>query len=418
MFKIEGKYANATVYASVIDSAAVSQIQAICNAPFALGSNIAIMPDAHAGKGCTIGTTMTIKDRVCPNLVGVDIGCGMLTLNLGRDPIDLKSLDKIVYTVPSSFDVNTEPMDPDFPIQMLACYKELKNVPRLLQSLGSLGGGNHFIELDRASDGTQYLVIHSGSRNLGLQVANYYQKLAIADCHKSSSGIDWIIQNYKAAGREKEIEKAIKTYRHDIEFNAPLKYDFPDMPDIDAMNIGWKVPDELCFLTGDHLEDYLHDMAICQQFARENRELIAKRILDSYGCLIYDGFHTIHNYIDLDHRILRKGSISAQKGERVLIPINMRDGSIIGTGLGNPEWNYSAPHGAGRILSRSAAKDSLSMEEYEKEMTGVYTTSVCRATLDESPMAYKSISDIIEDVKSSIRIDDIMKPIYNFKAST
>lgn len=284
----------------------------------------------------------------------------------------------------------------------LHCYRELKDAKRLARSLGTLGGGNHFIEIDEAADGTKYLIIHSGSRNLGKQVAELYQKLAI----NLSGGYgeylekrDEIIRTYKEQGRKSEIQSALKQIRWQVHESSA------------------SIPEDLCYLEGKCLEDYLHDVKICQVFARRSREKMAEIILERTGMNGCDAFHTIHNYIDTDEMILRKGAIAAHKGERVLIPINMKDGSILAIGKGNPEWNYSAPHGAGRIMSRTKAKNELNLDEYKQAMKGIYTTSVNENTLDEAPMAYKSLESIIDVIRESVDIIDIMKPIYNFKAS-
>ena len=399
MFEIKGNIATAICYATVVEDEAIEQIRLMCDQEFTRDSKICIMPDVHTGKGCTIGTTMTVMDKVVPNVVGVDIGCGMYTVNIGQGPIDLVRLDEAAHFVPSGMRV-WEGRKERFDLQDLRCYRALRDTKRLERSLGTLGGGNHFIEVDRSSCGTQYLVIHTGSRNLGKQVAEYYQNLAI-DLHKGKEEYfakkDVLIAEYKAAGRRSEIEKALK----DIHWN----------------NRELQFPEELCYLYGIYFDDYLHDVEICQQFARRNRELIAEILMERTGLVGTDGFHTIHNYIDVEERILRKGAISAQKGERVLIPINMRDGSILACGKGNPDWNYSAPHGAGRVMSRSKARATLDLEAYRQSMEGVYTTSVNSGTLDEAPMAYKSLADIAGVIGDTVEIIDILKPIYNFKAS-
>ena len=397
--EIKGKVATAIAYANVIEDAAIEQIRRMCDYAFTEGSKIRIMPDVHAGKGCTIGTTMTIHDKAVPNVVGVDIGCGMYTVRLLETEIDFEHLDNAAHYVPSGMNV-WEGRKESFDLEALRCYRELKDAKRLQRSLGTLGGGNHFIEVDRASDGTLYLVIHTGSRNLGKQVAEYYQHLAVElnqGREEYFKKRDALIAEYKAAGRRKEIQAALKALH------------WADKP--------LSVPEDLCFLYGEYLENYLHDVEICQRFARRNRELIAQILLERAGLTGTDGFHTIHNYIDTDEMILRKGAIAAHKGEKVLIPINMRDGSVLAIGRGNPEWNYSAPHGAGRLMSRGAARETLSMEAYTEAMKGIYTTSVNPSTIDEAPMAYKALEDIIDVIRDSVDVVDIMKPIYNFKAS-
>ena len=401
VIEIKGKVNTALCYAKVVEDEAIEQIRRMCDYEMTEGSQIRIMPDVHAGKGCTIGTTMTIKDKAVPNVVGVDIGCGMYTINLGKGEIDFEKVDEAAHFIPSGRDV-WEGRREKFELTDLACYRELKDVKRLGRSLGTLGGGNHFIEIDRASDGTKYLIIHSGSRNLGKQVAEYYQKLAI-DLNRGYEEYfnkrDEIIRTYTEQGRRTEIQAALKEL-HETVYAGETS-----------------IPEDLCFLYGKYLEDYLHDVEICQAFARRSREIMAEVLLERTGMTGTDGFHTIHNYIDTDEMILRKGAIAAHKGEKVLIPINMRDGSVLAVGKGNPEWNYSAPHGAGRVMSRTKALHSLGMDEYREEMKGIYTTSVNEKTLDEAPMAYKSLGDIIDVISESVDVIDVMKPIYNYKAS-
>jgi len=398
MFEIKGKVNTAICYATVVEDEAIEQIRRMCDYPMSEGSQIRIMPDVHYGKGCTIGTTMTISDKAVPNVVGVDIGCGMYTVNLGHQEIDFEKLDEVCHAIPHGNDVWNE-RHMKFDLTRLECYRQLKDSKRLERSIGTLGGGNHFIEIDIASDGTKYLVIHSGSRNLGTQVAGIYQQLAI-DLNKGIEPYlearEELIRTYKEQGRRGEIEAALKQ----------LKWDKQAMT----------IPMDLCFVYGKYLDQYLHDVEICQEFALLNREKMAEIILKECGLTATDGFHTIHNYIDTKEMILRKGSIAAHKGEKVLIPINMRDGSVLAVGKGNPEWNYSAPHGAGRIMSRSKAKSTLNMEEYKETMNGIYTTSVTTTTIDEAPMAYKSLEDIIDVIRDSVDIIEIMKPIYNFKS--
>jgi Uncharacterized conserved protein len=399
MMEIKGKVNTALCFAKVIEDEAIEQIRRMCDYEFTAGSRIRIMPDVHAGKGCTIGTTMTVTDKAVPNIVGVDIGCGMYTVNLGRVEIDMEQMDAAAHYIPSGTDV-WEGRQERFDLTELRCYRSLKDAKRLERSLGTLGGGNHFIEIDQAADGTKYLVIHSGSRNLGKQVAEYYQRLAI-DLNKGKEEYfakrDALIAEYKAAGRRKEIEGALKA----LHWNSREA----------------TIPEDLCFVYGTWLDDYLHDVEICQRFARRSRELMEEIILGRLGIEVVDAFHTIHNYIDTDEMILRKGAIAAHEGEKVLIPINMRDGSVLAIGKGNEDWNFSAPHGAGRIMSRTAAKERLGMDEYRREMAGVYTTSVNEATLDEAPMAYKSLNDIIDVISESVDVIEVLKPIYNFKAN-
>ena len=320
---------------------------------------------------------MTIADKVVPNVVGVDIGCGMYTVNLGKDEVDFEKVDEAAHFIPSGREV-WEGRQEKFDLTDLHCYRELKDAKRLARSLGTLGGGNHFIEIDEAADGTKYLIIHYGE---------YLEKR------------DEIIRTYKEQGRKSEIQSALKQIRWQVHESTA------------------SIPEDLCYLEGKYLEDYLHDVKICQVFARRSREKIAEIILKRTGMNGCDAFHTIHNYIDTDEMILRKGAIAAHKGERVLIPINMKDGSILAIGKGNPEWNYSAPHGAGRIMSRTKAKNEINLDEYKQAMKGIYTTSVNENTLDEAPMAYKSLESTIDVIRESVDIIDVMKPIYNFKAS-
>lgn len=397
--EIQGKFATAIAFAKVIDNGAVEQIKRMCDYDFTEGSQIRIMPDVHAGKGCTIGTTMTIHGKAVPNVVGVDIGCGMYTVRLKEKGVDFARVDEAAHFIPSGMNVWDMPQEP-FDLETLRCHKELKKTGWLENSLGTLGGGNHFIEIDRAADGTLYLVIHSGSRNLGKQVAEFYQQVAIGlngGSVNTKARREELIAEYKAVGRQKEIAKALKELGNAVRERT--------------------IPDDLCYVYGQDLEDYLHDVEICQEFARRNRERMAMILLNRSGLTGLDSFHTIHNYIDTKEMILRKGAIAAHKGEKVLIPINMRDGSVLAIGRGNSDWNYSAPHGAGRLMSRSTARSTLSLDDYKETMKGIYSTSIDDSTLDEAPMAYKSLDDIIDVIRDSVDVIDIMKPIYNFKAS-
>lgn len=401
MLEIKGNINTAICYAKVIEDEAIAQIGRMCDYELTRNSRIRIMPDVHAGAGCTIGTTMTITDMVCPNIVGVDIGCGMYTVRLADSNPDFEAADEAAHFIPSGMNTWEERTE-HFDLTELKCFRSLRDSRRLERSLGTLGSGNHFIEIDKASDGVHYLVIHSGSRNLGKQVAEIYQRLAI-DLHSGKESYfrrrDEIIAAYKAEGRRDEIQSTLKELEKEYRSGAA------------------DVPDDLCWLYGSFLDDYLHDVVICQQFARRSREKMAEIILERTGMTATDAFHTIHNYIDTDEMILRKGAIAAHKGEKVLIPINMRDGSVIAVGKGNPEWNFSAPHGAGRIMSRKKAKETLSLDEYRTSMSGIFTTSVNEQTLDEAPMAYKALDDIIDVIRESVDIIDILKPVYNFKAS-
>ena len=401
MIEIHGSSSEALVFTDVVEEEALNQIRELCDQPFTEGAKIRIMPDVHAGAGCTIGTTMTVLDKAVPNVVGVDIGCGMYTVNLGKADIDFEKVDEAAHYIPSGFHV-WEARQEHFDLSALCCYRMLEDPARLERSLGTLGGGNHFIEIDEAADGTRYLIIHSGSRNLGKQVAELYQKLAIelaTGKEEYKAARDELIREYKQVGREKELHQALVVLQKGFEGKESA------------------LPPELCFLHGPRLADYLLDVEICQHFARRSREKMAEILLSRTGMSGGEAFHTIHNYIDTEEMILRKGAIAAHAGEKVLIPINMRDGSILAVGKGNPEWNYSAPHGAGRLMSRHAARAKLNLEEYRDSMKGVYTTSVSAATIDEAPMAYKSLTDIIDVIGETIEVIDVMKPIYNFKAS-
>ncbi len=400
MLEIQGKVNTAICYATVIEDEAIEQIRRMCDYEMTENSKIRIMPDVHAGRGCTIGTTMTIHDKVVPNVVGVDIGCGMYTVELGKIEIDFARVDEAAHFIPSGMDVWKGRLE-RFDLTELRCYRELEHAKRLERSLGTLGGGNHFIEVDAAADGTKYLVIHSGSRNLGKQVAEFYQQRAI---DLSAGKADYfekreeIIRTYKEQGRRTEIQPALLALKQAWEEKKPA------------------LPEDLCYLYGTYLQDYLHDVEICQRFAKRSRERMAEVLLQRTGMTALSAFHTIHNYIDTDEMILRKGAIAAHAGELVLIPINMRDGSVLARGRGNPEWNYSAPHGAGRLMSRTRARATLDLESYQKAMEGIYSTSVNEATLDEAPMAYKSLADILDVVRESVDVLEILKPIYNFKA--
>ncbi len=397
--KIKGKYNTAIAYAGVIEDKAINQIKQLCDQEFAKGSKIRVMPDVHAGKGCTIGTTMTITDKVVPNIVGVDIGCGMLTTKLNVSEIDFAKFDEAAHFVPSGHNVWNEKKQ-DFDLKRLACYDELINVSRIENSVGTLGGGNHFIEIDQDSNGAYYLVIHTGSRNLGKQVAEIYQRRAVALNRAKNANHEEkcasLVREYKKAGRAREIPAALNR------LEQKRKAGF--------------IPENLCYVYGKEFENYLRDAQICQEFARQNRELIAKILLERAGLEAIESFHTIHNYIDAKEMILRKGAIAAHKGERVLIPINMRDGSILALGKGDERWNYSAPHGAGRIMSRGSARKKLSLHDYKDAMRGIYSTTVNEKTLDEAPFAYKKLEDIIDDIKGAVDVLEILKPVYNFKS--
>ena len=393
------------IFTDNIEPEALNQIYELIKQPAFEDCKVRIMPDVHAGKGCVIGFTADLGDKVIPNIVGVDIGCGMGVLELGNIDIDFVELDDIVRKyVPCGMNVHDKEQGrvTENIVNRLYCKDRLRNVDWIKRSLGTLGGGNHFIEIDIDNEGNKYLIIHSGSRNLGKQVAEIYQQMAIDDTSGRSNFKEDsvnLIREYKANGREKEISKAIKELREKYENN---------------------VPKELSYLVGEHREMYLHDMKLCQEFARINRMEMLSTISHYIGWETDKStqmFETIHNYIEHETNMVRKGAISAKQGEKVLIPLNMRDGCIIGIGKGNPDWNYSAPHGAGRIMSRSKAKENISLSDFENSMCGIYTTSVNQSTIDESPMAYKTPKEILENIKDTVDVVKVIKPIYNFKAS-
>ena len=401
MIEIIGKFNTAKCFATTIDEGAVEQIRTVCDTEAFATSKIRIMPDVHAGKGCTIGTTMTVTDKIVPAMVGVDIGCGMYTVALGQIEVDFERLDAAAHAIPCGRNV-WEGRQERFDLTRLRCYRQLKDSKRLERSLGTLGGGNHFIEVDTDDEGGKYLVIHSGSRNLGTQVAEYYQQIAV-DLNMGKEAYfrqrEEIIATYKAEGRRGEIQATLKALEKAFKAKEPT------------------LPRDLCYLYGTFMEDYLHDVDICQQFAERNRERMAELLLAACGWTAVEAFGTIHNYVDVGEMILRKGAVSAKAGEKLLIPINMRDGSLICVGKGNEDWNCSAPHGAGRLMSRSAAFERLTMAEYEREMAGIYSTCVLPDTLDESPMAYKSREEILENIGPTVDVLCHIRPIYNFKAA-
>lgn len=398
MLEIKGKYNTAKIFTDVVDESSIAQVLLLCNQEFTQGSRIRLMPDVHAGAGCTVGTTMTISDKVVPNLVGVDIGCGMETVRLQEKELDLEALDRLIYArIPSGFSIREKPHPyaEKIDLKQLACCREI-NALRAEKSIGTLGGGNHFIEADRDGAGNLYLVVHSGSRHLGLEVAGYYQRAGYEALNQSSpADIQVLIEALKAQGKEKQIENALKKLKHTKRTS---------------------IPRELCYVEGSLFQQYIHDMRLIQQYAMLNRKAMMEELIWGMGLHVAEQFTTIHNYIDTEAMILRKGAVSAKAGERLLIPINMRDGSLLCTGKGNPDWNESAPHGAGRLMSRTKAKASFSVAEFRQEMEGIYTTSVSKSTLDECPMAYKGMQDIIDNIGPTAKIDAIIKPIYNFKA--
>lgn len=397
MIELQGKYATAKVFTDVVDNESISQVINLLNQPYIEGSKVRMMPDIHAGAGCVIGTAMTISDKICPNLVGVDIGCGMETIRIKETFIEPQKLDKVISSeIPSGFEIRKNPhrFAKGIDLSALYCAKKIK-LDRAYNSIGTLGGGNHFIEANKDKDGHIYIVVHSGSRHLGLEIANLYQEAAYTSLTSyGKDEIEKIIEELKTAGRQKEIQSVLKSLKAK---HSPI-------------------PKPLAYVEGELFEQYLHDMHIAQQYANLNRKAMMDTIVKAMGFHVEEQFTTIHNYIDVENMILRKGAVSAQAGERLLIPINMRDGSLVCTGKGNEDWNCSAPHGAGRLMSRSEAKQTFTVSEFKKQMDGIYTTSVGRSTLDECPMAYKDMEDIVNNIEPTVTINSVIKPIYNFKA--
>ena len=404
---------NLKIFTNDIEQEAINQIDELLEQEPFKNCKVRIMPDVHAGKGCVIGFTADLGDKVIPNIVGVDIGCGMLCVELGKIDLNLEKLDKVINeNIPAGRNIREEKLINFDKINDLYCLRELKETKKFNKAIGTLGGGNHFIEVDADEEDNKYLVIHTGSRNLGKQVADYYQNLAIELCSGKEEMFkrkEEIIKTYKEQGRKSEIQKALK------QLEAEYKQNKPDFPN------------DLCYLEGKYREMYLHDMKICQEYASLNRLNIAKEILMNYFQLTYvpeidyppimnNRFETIHNYISFEDNIVRKGAIRANKGERVIIPINMRDGSIIAVGKGNEDWNNSAPHGAGRLMSRKKAKETFNLEEFKKSMADIYSTSVLEETIDEAPFVYKPMQEIIDNMQDTVEIEKIIKPIYNFKA--
>lgn len=396
MTEIKGAYNNAKIFADEVESSALEQVQAICDREEFKDSKIRMMSDIHAGKGCCIGTTMTLVDKVVPSMVGVDIGCGMLARKVSTRYLSFGNLDYVIRKyIPCGRNVREDPIYmPDKlkdVLLQLKCQKAV-DLDYARHSLGTLGGGNHFIEMDIDSHNDLWIVIHSGSRHLGLEVATYYQKEAIRQLREiPNEKRQEIIDRLKAEGRQKEIATELAKLRTT------------------------DIPDDLAYITGDLFQNYIHDMKIAQMFAAYNRWSMMAIICHEMNFNVTDEFETVHNYIDTETMVLRKGATSAKKGERVLIPINMRDGSLICIGKGNPDWNESAPHGAGRIMSRAKARE-LSMDEYRESMKGIWTSCIGTGTLDESPMAYKSIESIVSNIEPTVDIIDRIKPVYNFKA--
>ena len=398
MKTIEGKYNQCVVYTDLITAGTIGQLTALMNQRSTAGAKIRIMPDCHEGAGCVIGTTMTVRDKVIPNLVGVDIGCGMLVVKLKEKRVDLPKLDSLIHKeVPAGFSVRKTAHKYLDKTRISELLCPMGREERVTLSLGTLGGGNHFIELDQDDDGSLYLVIHSGSRNLGVQVASYYQEEAWRLLKDGSRPelVQEKIRELKETGREQEIESAIREIRSTEE----------------------PVPHELAYCEGELFDRYIHDMKITQEYAHWNRFAIAETILSGMKLHETESFESVHNYIDTESMILRKGACSAREGERLIIPINMRDGSLICTGKGNPEWNFSAPHGAGRLMSRSEARQSFTVSAFKKQMEGIYSTTVNKETLDECPMAYKPMEEIVRNIGDTVTIDCVIRPMYNFKAA-
>lgn len=395
---VTGKYNTAKIFTDVVEQSALDQIKTLCDQPFTQNSRIRIMPDVHAGAGCTIGTTMTVSDTIVPNLVGVDIGCGMEVIKLKNKFIEVQKLDKAVRArIPAGFNIRGRAHELGDEIDLTELYcADRVDIGKAYRSMGTLGGGNHFIEADRDESGGIYLVIHSGSRHLGLEVASYYQEQAWKALNAvPQDEVRSLIERYKSEGREQEIQSALKSLTD---------------------GISSEVPRQLAYVSGSLFDMYLHDMRIVQRFAMLNRKAMARELMKEMKLKADGEFTTIHNYIDLDRMILRKGAVSAQAGEQLIIPINMRDGCLLCTGRGNADWNYSAPHGAGRLMSRKEARESFTVSSFRKEMQGIYSTSINSETLDECPMAYKRMEDIVDNISPTVDIDRVIKPIYSFKA--
>jgi RNA-splicing ligase RtcB len=395
---VTGTYNSAKVFTDVVEEEALRQIQTLCDQPFTQGAQIRIMPDVHAGAGCTIGTTMTVTDTAVPNLVGVDIGCGMEVLKVKNKFMEVQKLDKLIRAaIPAGFHIrgSAHAFAEEIDLSELHCAGKV-DIGKAYRSLGTLGGGNHFIEADKDADGGIYLVIHSGSRHLGLEVATYYQKCAWKSLNAAPQDeVRRLIASYKEQGRDTEIEAALEVLKGGLTVD---------------------VPQSLAYVSGSLFESYMHDMAIVQRFAMLSRQAMMDEIIRGMKLKTDGQFTTVHNYIDTENMILRKGAVSARAGERLIIPLNMRDGCLLCTGKGNPDWNQSAPHGAGRLMSRKKARESFTVSAFRKEMAGVYTTSVSAETLDECPMAYKRMEDILDNIAPTVTVDRVIKPIYSFKA--
>lgn len=409
MIQFEGQNGVVKIFTDLVEDVAVQQVKEMAESPITENTVMRIMPDVHAGKGSTIGTTIKLSDKfsewkVSPNVVGSDVGCGILMYKLADKDIDLEKLDKVVNElIPSGKDAHKVPQFPKFTkaaIQALTFVLKEESKERVELSLGTLGDGNHFIELGIDNDGDYWLSVHSGSRNLGAQVARHHQKQAIKELTSNKKDIAEMIEKMKSEGHHKEIQSAI------MEF----KKNNPELTQRQK---------ELAHLSGDSLKKYLNDMDIAQQFASKSRKTMLEIIVDSMGFEVVDSFDSVHNFIEhqnLTKGYIRKGATSAKLGERLVIPLNMKDGVIIASGKGNEDWNYSAPHGAGRLMSRTKAREKLTVEQLQEEMSGVFTTSISEETVDESPLAYKPASSIIETIKDTVDILHIVKPVYNFKA--
>jgi tRNA-splicing ligase RtcB (3'-phosphate/5'-hydroxy nucleic acid ligase) len=406
MFELQGKYSRAKVYSESQDEKAIGQIIELCNQPFTTGANIRIMPDYHYGAGCTIGFTANLGNKAVPNLVGVDIGCGMLTVELGKVDFDFECLDNIIHEkVPAGKTSHKSRKVKYVTINDILCLRDLKHTEVFEKQIGTLGGGNHFIEVDKDDEGNFYLVIHSGSRNLGKQVADFYQTIAIENCKGlgdlKSEKMN-LVEQYKSEGKRDQIQSALRELEKRFSKQQP------------------HYPRDLCFVEGLSREEYLHDMKICQEYASLNRRIMADIILKNYFNKLladFESFETVHNYISFKDNIIRKGAVSALEGERLIVPINMRDGSLLCTGKGNSDWNNSAPHGAGRLMGRSEAKRQLVMDDFKNSMVDVYSSTVNESTLDEAPMAYKSMQEIIDNTQDTLTVNKIIKPVYNFKSA-
>ncbi len=390
---------NIKIFTDHADPVVLNQFQELTAQPAFQGAKVRVMPDVHADAGQVTGYSMDLGDKVIPGFVGCDIGCGILCIDLGEVDVDCLALDALIRErIPTGNQVH-DTRRTEFPLNILLCESELKDKDHILRSLGTLGGGNHFIEVDADSEGRKYLIIHSGSRGLGMQVGRFYQSLAVQSLSgekQRAAARRVVIEEYTRLGKKKELSGALKK--------------------LDEKDFGAGLPDRLCYLTGNLENDFIHDMVYCELFAARNRMLMANEILSGMGWEVQDSFQSIHNQVDPNSHVIRSGAISAERGEKVIIPLNMRDGCILGRGKGNEDWNSSAPHGAGRCMTRRRARQTLHLHDYEKNVQGVYSTCISRDTITGAPMAYKPSEEIIRRVGPTVRIEKIIRPVYNFRA--